>query len=135
MNLFCYSGTDPQLLTELESSASGCPIIGDCNPSEVIGLAHYSKDCKIQAFRRSNDFNWTRRVCDSQGAISAFTQLGDIKFNAIYVIRLGIGPTYRPRMADAGITKEYALGIPVNAGEFACIVLKFNEAARTYSAA
>ncbi|MDZ4105699.1 MAG: hypothetical protein U1D41_05970 [Nitrosomonas sp.] len=128
-----YAGKDVSFLQALEVAANTIPIIGDQNPTKILGLVHYSKDTSISSFRVSHDYNWTHRVCDWQDCIAAVTQLGEIHFNAIYIIRLGIGKSYKPRFSDVGLTKEYALGLPVPSGSFAKLLLTFDEKKRSYS--
>src|SRR5690606_34860911 len=108
MSIFLYAGKEASFLQALEAAASSIPILGDPNPTEIVGLVHYSKDANIGSFRSSSDYNWTHRVCDSQDCIAAITQLGEIRFKAIYIIRLGIGSSYKKRVSDVGATKEYA---------------------------
>jgi len=133
MSIFSFAGKELSFLQALEAAANTVPTIGDPSPDEIIGLAHYSKDPNISSFRSSSKYQWTHRVCDTQDCISAITQLGEIRFKAVYVIRLAIGSSYTKRCSDVGVTKEYALGIPVPNGSFSKLLLEFNETTRSYS--
>lgn len=116
------------------NAAQAVPVIGDTSADEILILAHYSINPSINKFKLTDRYNWTDRILDLPGAIQDNIQLGDNGqcYQALYLIRVGVGSSYRPRKDTGGIVSEYAIDMEVNQTQFVRLLLGFNTATGRY---
>lgn len=111
----------------LEDAATRLRTIGDPTPREAVVLAHYSDNPSLTAFARSNDANWTRRVSNNPESLGKIIGWYGENYKAIYLIRLGIGPSYRPSGAPHDFVDERRINLAVDANEFVKVDLRFDK--------
>ena len=116
----------------INSKFLSLPTIGDPAPTEVLTLFHYSKNKEIESFRRSSKFCWTNHISEDYDTVGDVTGLKGILFEAMYIIRVGVGTSYKPRNNNSGFMSEWALDIEIINGQFAKIVLDFDSASGVY---
>jgi hypothetical protein len=119
-------------LDKLNKALVGLPIIGDAAHEKVIALAHYSRDGGVVTFENQYQFSWTNKVAARPAIIGDLTGLHGRKFRSICLIKLGIGPTYKPRTYGAGLVDEYAIDMQVHPGQFTQLPLVFDEETGLY---
>ena len=132
MEDFRYNTNNLEFVEIITQAIQNLPTIGDQNPSRIIHLAHYSKNNQISSFAKNIAFSWTSRVSDDPKMIGKIIGYFDIDFSSIYLIKLGIGATYKPRNYSSSFTDEYAVDRVIQGSEFIRLNLIFNNATNHY---
>jgi len=116
----------------IHSKLPSVPTIGDPAPTEFLYLFHYSKDKEIQSFHRSTKFCWTSNISDDYSTVGVITGLKGVIFEAMYIIRIGVGASYKPRNHECDFMSEWALDIEIKSGKFTKIILYFDSSNGVY---
>ena len=132
MCIFQHYGTSGAFRHAILAAIAPLPIIGDPSPTKILALAHYSMDDRITSFLKSNSFNWTNNISEMKGAVGDVTGIHYKIFNAMYLIRVGVGPNYSPRNNSSSFVSEYAIDMTVKGGEFSMLKLMFNPRDEVY---
>ena len=132
MGKFTHFGRSQKFSDAIKNSLASLPIIGDPAPTDILALVHYSKNDQIQSFRCSSTHCWTDNVSEMVDMVGEITGLKGIVFRAMYIIRVGIGPTYTPLNYNCSFTSEWALDREVKAGQFAKVLLEHDRSSNVY---
>ena len=119
-----YTGTE-SFIDAIKSCLDGLPILGDPSPSTIISLAHYSDNAEINLFKKSYDFNWTRKVTDNVESLRHVIGYSSDGFRALYILKLGIGNSYRPRDHDSSLMEEYAIDLEISRANIGLVKLDY----------
>lgn len=110
----------------LQPVLQALPIVGDASPTDSLVLAHYSPDPGITAFAKNARFSWSSGVSDDPKGIEKLIGMYSTLYQAIYLIKLGIGSTYKPRNHNQDFMDEYAIDISLSSNDFIAVLIKYD---------
>jgi|JI10StandDraft_1071094.scaffolds.fasta_scaffold1583207_1 hypothetical protein len=127
MKPFVGHAASQEFVSVLSNIAAGLPATGDPLATEFIALAHYSEDPEIELFQPRMGYpTWTDIVSQSQSHLEKVTGLSAKRFQAVYVIRLGLPMNhqvsdYVNHNCSGPNCSEYAIGYQIPSTHFVCV--------------
>ena len=116
----------------LKLSLQGLPSIGDPSPTDNLFLAHYSTNSSITKFYNDTKSSWTNAVSDDPTIIEQLIGKYSTQYQAIYLINLGIGSTYKPKLHSSSFMKEYAIHMELSQNDFIVVPIQYVMATDKY---
>lgn len=114
-------------------AAQTLPVVGDPNSNDLLLLAHYSENPLIGSFKATDLFSWITHTPADPQQIYTFTGKLSLKFQAIYLVSVGISPIYKTRVHDGGLGRiEHAIDLALPPGDFKMLPITYDPAIQRY---
>ncbi len=110
----------------------GLPISGNENSTDIMVLAHYSKNPSIEEFYASRSCNWTATLAFDSDSLHRIIGYDDKKFQSVYFIRLGVGYENYSKGSGGGFMDEHRVKIKLGMDSFECVAIKYNPNTSNY---